>query len=201
LTIIESDYIIGVSYIFISGKMKLVIGLVGKIGSGKTIVSDYLHEKYGAKQMRFSQILMDILDRLYLPHERKHLQRLGHSLRTSLGEDVIVNAFGRDMEKDPSRVIAVDGIRYMNEVKMLRKFENNLLIFVDAPADIRYGRCRTRGEKGEDKIEFEEFLKAEERETERHIDEIGGIADYRIENTKSLEELYKEVDRILKNRI
>ncbi len=181
--------------------MELVIGLVGKIGSGKTVVGDYLHRKYGAKQMRFSQVLMDILNRLYLPHKREYLQKLGHSLRVSLREDVIVNAFSKDMERDSSEIIVVDGIRYMNEVKMLREFEDNLLIFVDAPAELRYDRCRARGEKGEDKIEFEEFLKAEARETERYIDEVGKIADYQIENTKSLKELYKEIDRILKNRL
>ena len=181
--------------------MKLIIGLAGRMGSGKTVVCNYLHGRYGAKQMRFSQILMDILDRLYLPHEREYLQKLGHSLRTSLGEDVIVNAFEKDMERVTSRVVAIDGIRYVNEVKMLRKFEDNLLIFVDAPVDIRFRRCRARGEEGEDKIEFEEFLRAEKRETERHIDEMEKMADYRIENTKSLKELYKKVDRILKNRL
>ncbi|OYT40408.1 MAG: hypothetical protein B6U86_04020 [Candidatus Altiarchaeales archaeon ex4484_43] len=181
--------------------MKLVIGLAGRMGSGKTVVCNYLHERYGAKQMRFSQILMDILDRLYLPHEREYLQKLGHSLRTSLGEDVIVNAFEEDMKRGPSKIIAIDGIRYMNEVKMLRKFEENLLIFVDAPVDIRFRRCRARGEKGEGKTKFEEFLRAEERETERYIDEIGKIADYRIENTKSLKELYEEVDGIFGSRL
>jgi dephospho-CoA kinase len=88
--------------------MQLVIGLVGRIGSGKTAVSEYLQEKYGAKEHRFSQILMDILDRLYLPHERAHLQNLGRSLRAELGEDVIVNAFRQDLERDISEILIVD---------------------------------------------------------------------------------------------
>lgn len=181
--------------------MKLVVGLAGKIGSGKTVVSDYLHLKYGADQMRFSCILMDILDRLHLPPEREYLQKIGHSLRTSLGEDVIVNAFSEDLKENKSRIIIVDGIRYMNEVEMLRKFENNLLLYIDAPVEIRYNRCVRRGEKGEGELSFQEFMRAEKRETERHLDEISKIADYSITNTKSIEDLYREIDRMITEKI
>jgi len=80
--------------------MKLVIGLVGKNGSGKTTVSKRIQDNYGGKEHRFSQILMDILDRLYLPHERTYLQKLGKSLRAELGPDVIANAFKKDLEKE-----------------------------------------------------------------------------------------------------
>jgi dephospho-CoA kinase len=180
--------------------MKLVIGLVGGIGSGKTSVSEYLSSRYGASQHRFSQILMDILDRLYLPHRREYLQKLGASLRAELGMDVIVNAFKKDLEKDPSDLIVIDGIRYENEVEMLRSFENNLLIFITAPVRDRYERIVVRGEKDEAAITFAEFLESEMRETERYIDVIGKKADYVIENTGTLEELYAKVDAIMRER-
>lgn len=181
--------------------MKLVIGLSGSIGSGKTTVSEHLQNNYGASKRGYSQILMDILDRLYLPHEREYLQKIGASLRDSLCEDVIVNAFQKDLEKDSSEIIVIDGIRYMNEVDMLRRFENNILLFIDAPVEMRYERCRRRGEKGEDRISFEEFLMAENRETERQIPEIKKVAEYVIENTGTLEELLKRVDEILEGRL
>jgi dephospho-CoA kinase len=177
--------------------MKLVIGLVGRIGSGKSAVSEHLRSKYGASQHRFSQILEDLLDRLYLPHKREYLQRLGASLRAELGMDTIVNAFRKDLEKDPSDIIVVDGIRYENEVEMLRGFKNNVLIFIDAPARDRYERCVVRGEKEEAELSFAEFLEIEMRETERRIDVIGKKSDYIIENTGTLEELFQKVDEII----
>jgi dephospho-CoA kinase len=94
--------------------MKLVIGLTGNIGAGKTVVSEHLHKKYKADQVRFSRILMDVLDRLYLPKDRKNLQTLGVVVRDSFGGNVIVNAFKKDMEKSKSHVVVVDGIRYVN---------------------------------------------------------------------------------------
>jgi dephospho-CoA kinase len=176
--------------------MQLVIGLVGRIGSGKTAVSEYLQEKYGAKEHRFSQILMDILDRLYLPHERAHLQNLGRSLRAELGEDVIVNAFRQDLERDISEILIVDGIRYENEVELLKE-KNGVLLFVTAEPEVRYERAVKRGEKGEAEITFEQFLESEKAETEKHIEAIRESADYTIDNSGTLEGLYKKVDEII----
>ena len=181
--------------------MKLVIGLVGEIGGGKTAVSEHLKEKYSASQHRFSQILMDILDRLHLPHDRELLQNLGHSLRESLGDDVIVKAFEQDLNREDSDIIIVDGIRYWNEVELLRKFKPSVLIYVTAPADVRYGRCKVRGEKGESSITFEEFTQNENRETERFVSEIGEKADHKLENTGSLEELLEQVDEIMNQQL
>ena len=177
--------------------MKLVIGLVGEIGGGKTAVSNHLKEKYSASQHRFSQILMDVLDRLHLPHDRELLQNLGHSLRESLGDDVIVKAFEQDLKNETADIVIIDGIRYWNEVELLRKFEPNILIYVTAPAEARYERCKSRGEKGESSISFEEFTQNENRETERFVSEIGEKADHKLENTGTLEELLQKLDSIV----
>ncbi len=177
--------------------MKLVIGLVGEIGGGKTAVSNHLRDKYGASQHRFSQILMDILGRLHLPNDRELLQNLGHSLRESLGDDVIVKAFEQDLRDEDSDVIIIDGIRYRNEVELLRKFKPSVLIYVTAPVEARYERCKSRGEKGESSISLEKFTQNESRETERFVPEIGEKADFKLENTGTLEELLQKVDEII----
>ena len=177
--------------------MPLVIGLAGRIGSGKTEARRYLSDKYGAREAIFSRILMDILDRLYLPHKREYLQKLGAFIRRELGGQVIVKAFEKDIENISSDIIVIDGIRYINEVEMLRKFRNNVLIYIHAPQEMRYERSKKRGEKGEAHITYNEFVEADGRETERNIDEIGDKADYRIENTGDLNQLYARIDDIL----
>ena len=176
-----------------------VVGLAGKIGSGKTEVSKYLSRKYKAKEMKFSSILSDILDRLHLEKSRENLQSLGESLRKYLGANVIVNAFEKDiLMLSKNSIVVIDGIRYENEVEMLRRFPKNLLIFIDAPPKIRYHRCKKRAEKVDEKeMSFEDFLKIEERETEKHLDKIKNMADIIIDNSGSLEELYRKVDEIM----
>lgn len=178
--------------------MKLVIGLSGRIGGGKGTIGDYLMRKHGAEGRRFSDILRDLLLRLHIPIERAALQSLGATLRTQFGDDILVKTLQKDLETAEAKIVIVDGVRYPNEVDMLRSFENSILFFVDAPPEIRFERVRKRGEKGEDKIDYAEFLRAEERETERHLDEVMALADYRLDNSGGFEDLYKQIDRALK---
>ncbi len=178
--------------------MKLVIGLSGRIGSGKGTIGDYLASEYCAEGRRFSDILSDLLVRLHIPVERAALQRMGATLRSMFGDDVLVQTLRKDLEEAEADIVMVDGVRYPNEVEMLRGFEKSILFFVDAPPKIRFERVRKRGEKGEEKIDFQEFLRAEQRETERHLDEVKAMADYRLDNSGSFEDLYKQVDRALK---
>jgi len=178
--------------------MKLVIGLSGRIGGGKGTIGDYLMREYGAEGRRFSDILRDLLVRLHIPVERRALQNMGATLRMQFGDDVLVQTLRKDLETAEADIVMVDGVRYPNEVEMLRGFDNSILFFVDAPPKIRFERVKKRAEKGEDKIDFAEFLRAEERETERHLDEVKAMTDYQLDNSKSFEDLYKQIDKALK---
>ena len=174
-----------------------VIGLAGRIGSGKTVAAKYLSERYRGKQKRFSKILMDILDILYLPNTRKNLQKLGYSLRKELGNDVIVNAFKKNLETEKNLVI-IDGIRYPNEVEMLRSFKENILIYIYASSNIRYKRCKKRGDKDRPDMSYEEFVRADSAETEKYLDNIMEDADYVIDNSGSIDKFYETIDKIMK---
>jgi len=181
--------------------MKLLIGLAGGIGSGKSSVADFLHKKYGAERLRFSKILSDVLERLDLPRDRRNLQVLGEVLRKSFGGNVIVDAFARDLEGCTADVVVVDGIRFENEVAMLRKFENNVLIYVDASPRVRYMRSVDRGERGEEAKSFEEFMESENMATERNLPQIEKAADHVILNEGTAEELYGKVESVLRDKL
>lgn len=180
--------------------MKLAIGLAGGIGSGKSAASDYLHREYGAKRLRFSRILEDILDRLHLPCDRKNLQVLGGILRERFGPDVVVNAFEKDLEKADADIVVVDGIRYVNEVEMLRRLENSVLVYIDAPQAVRYERSVRRAEKGEAGASFDDFLEAEQRETEIYLPDVRKAADHIIMNDGTMEELFGKLDGIIEGK-
>ncbi|MBN2518793.1 MAG: AAA family ATPase [Candidatus Altiarchaeota archaeon] len=177
--------------------MALVVGLSGRIGSGKGAVAQYLREKYGAEQFVFSKILADVLDRLSLPKTRQNLQKLGDSLRREFHKGVIVDALANDISKSKASLVVVDGIRYVNEVKMLRGFKENVLLYVDAPLEKRYERCVRRGEKGEGGMSLEEFEKSDLGPTELELEKVKGMADHILENTGSIEELHRKVGSIL----
>jgi len=180
---------------------KIIIGLVGEMASGKGTVTEYLLTKYQATKYRFSDILRDILERVHLDIVRKNLASLSLSLRTYYGQDILAYALAQDIKNDDSQVIVIDGIRRDADLKYLRKMDNFVLVYVEADLEKRYERLVERNEKQDDKIKtFEEFKNDHQLETEITIRELKDIADAVIDNNGSVEELYKQIDDVIKRK-
>ena len=176
--------------------MKRIIGLMGEIASGKTEVSRYLLDSRGAGYHRFSNVLSDILYRLHLEDTRDNLQALGKSLREPFGEDILSEAVKKDIIADDSEIVLVDGIRYPSEARMVKSLGGRIL-YITAPARLRYERSSKRASRGEEGNSFEKFLENDSKATERLISEAAKLADIRIENTGTISELRSRVDSFL----
>lgn len=174
--------------------MGKVVGLVGAIASGKSVLADRLVDVYGASYYRFSDVLRDVLERLHLENTRENLQCLGIVLRQGFGEDVLSDALREDIAAEEGLVV-VDGIRYLKEYEMIREL-GGVVVYVEAPEKLRYERVVSRASRGEGSTSFEEFLENESKPTEKQISEVGVRADYVIENTGTLEELLEKVDEL-----
>jgi dephospho-CoA kinase len=177
--------------------MMLVIGLSGRIGSGKGTAAEYLKRKYGAQQFVYSDMLSDILRRLHVEVTRGNLQALGKGLRESLGRDVLVDAMRGELKAARAEMRLVDGIRYVNEVEMLKAFPHSVLLFIDAPPEVRYERAKKRSEKGEAQLSFKEFKELEKAATERELGKVKAMADYVIDNSRTVKDLHKRIDELM----
>lgn len=179
--------------------MGVILGLTGEKLSGKGTISDYLVENHDYKHYRFSKILEDLAERLYLPKTRENLIDVALAMRDKFGSQILGHVLKKDIEKDCPAGAVVDGIRYWEEYNILTNLEGFHLVYVTAELKNRFERTRTREEKeGESEISFEDFAKQEEGPTEVLIKEIGEKAEFRIDNDGSFEELYNEVEKIIK---
>lgn len=181
----------------------IVIGMIGKAGSGKDTVADYVVEKYGFKKIAFAdplkqavQIIFDVDDdhmydrdmrELPLPgwepwSVRKLLQFVGTELmRNQIDEDIWVkNAASR--ARRISKCIISD-VRFPNEVTDMRSRleDQSKMVFV------RVTRPGHEDAAGGIKGHASEAL----------IDQLD--ADIDIVNDGSLEDLYAKVDSLLKD--
>ncbi|MDD2753076.1 MAG: AAA family ATPase [Candidatus Portnoybacteria bacterium] len=180
--------------------MKIILGLAGEMASGKGTVAKYATEKYSAKTRRFSTMLRDVLDRLSLEQSRDNMQKLSTVLRQSFGEDLFAQVMAEDVKKEAGEVIVIDGIRRLADIKFLKANPKFKLTYLEADMNIRYERIVKRGENADDaKKTFDDFKKANEDESELQIKDLKNRADFLIDNNGSYEELYKQVDEILKN--
>lgn len=180
----------------------IVIGLVGEKRGGKGTFTELLQEALPNAQiecLRFSDIIGDILKILDIPCTRDNMQKLPVGLmRTFNDNSVITKAMERRIRGQVAHIVILDGIRTHPDVQTLKKFPENLLIYVTASQEIRYQRALKATEKvGENKISFEEFKKQDEAEIEKMIPVIGSTADHIVFNEGSLAE-YRDEVRIIR---
>jgi dephospho-CoA kinase len=177
--------------------MKLILGLVGEKLAGKDEVAKYLAAKYGAFHIKFSHILDHILTLLALPISRRNEIDLGLGLREIFGPEVLYLALKKTVLEAPGTFSVINGIR-MDEQEEVIKELGAKIIYVTAPAEVRFARYQNRHEKVDDgQMNFQQFKEQEKEATEIGIPELGKKADFRIDNVGTIEELHKKVDKII----
>jgi dephospho-CoA kinase len=177
---------------------KIILGFIGPLASGKDVSKKYLAEKYGASGHRFSTMLRDILNRLYLPITRANMQNLSSDLRRRFGSDTMARVIGEDVKNDNHDIIVVEGIRRLADIITLKDFPNFYLISLDADPRIRYDRLVKRSENvGDATKTYEEFLADHDKEAEAEVPAVMKTAKYKIDNSGTLTDLYAQIDKII----
>lgn len=177
---------------------KIIFGIVGGLASGKTTLAEYLGKAYKCNTYRYSTMLRDILNRIYVEQSRTNLQQLSTFLRETYGQDVMSRVIAQDVDNDQNDIVVVEGIRRPTDITHLRELPGFHLIFVDANQRIRYERIVSRGENPDDAFKtFEAFQKDEAAEADRLISEIAREASYTIDNNSNKEAFYAQAETIL----
>ncbi len=167
---------------------RLVIGISGRIGSGKTSVGMYLSSRHGFQYLRYSQILSEW--KASDTEVKGHLQEVGWKvmsggLQTELNRQLITQI-------KPARDVAVDGLRHPIDCETLKNTFTSAfhLMYIDSPAEARYDRLRSRGRYAS----FQAFATADSHPVEQQIETLRQRADFVIQDEGSLEDLYRIVD-------
>ncbi|MDH4196360.1 MAG: hypothetical protein OEW05_03030, partial [Candidatus Aminicenantes bacterium] len=76
-----------------------------------------------------------------------------------------------------------------------------VLVAIDAPAEVRFARVRARG-RNESAATLEEFLAKEDEErrggeADQQLDACLALADIRIENTGTIQDLHRRLEEAL----
>mgnify|MGYP000851010664 CR=1 FL=1 len=177
----------------------IILGIIGEMAAGKTTATDYIASKFQAATYRFSDIMRDLLRRLYLTESRDNLIQISIVLRQEFGNDLFAKAMAEDIKKDTANAyIVAEGVRRSDDITYLKKISGFHLIAITADMKTRYERLSVRSENSDDKLKsYEDFVKDHERETEKSIIPLLAEAEYTIDNNGSIEELYASIDALL----
>jgi dephospho-CoA kinase len=177
---------------------KTIIGVVGMQASGKGSVARYLAETHNASIHRFSSLLREIAERLYILQTHDNLQNLSATLRLNFGEDVLARVISKDVQADPADIVVIDGVRRFADILFLRELPNFTLIKVEAEQDLRYKRLVDRAENvGDDKKSYNDFIEDERKEADREIPQIMAQTDNAIDNNGGFDSMHQQIEKML----
>ena len=176
----------------------IVIGIIGPKAAGKETIALHIAKKYGGMAHSHSEILDEILELLQLPITRENQIKLV-ALRKTFGPEALTRALAKKIRNENAPIEVITGIRFDSEFEHVRKYPQNIIIYVDADPELRFEWSKQRGQKRDKTVSdtYEHFLAYEAKETEVHIRELGRQADYKIQNTGTLKDLLGQVDAIM----
>jgi dephospho-CoA kinase len=179
-----------------AGLRHRLIGLTGTNGAGKGVAAAYLMKK-GYAYVSLSDEIRDELRRKGMKITRDNLIATGNALRRKHGADVLAR---RVMKKVKGPTV-IDSIRNAREVAFLRRRRGFLLVALDAPLELRYGRIQKRG-RLESASSLEEFAAKEKEEmaggaSGQQLGRCLELADVTIRNDGSLAALHRRIEERL----
>lgn len=162
----------------------MIIGISGKMRSGKDTVARYIIDNYDFEHLKFSMGIKEVIDKYaYKDNKgvkrRREYQDIGQGIRGILGQNVWVNYTLSYLEEDKDTVFS--DVRQINEFKALQDL-GATIIYVETPPEVQRKRLESLGEKGD------RYLDHETEQIPHYL------ADEKIINDGTLEDLYKKVD-------
>lgn len=195
-----------------------LIGVAGTNGAGKDTVGDAL-KRHGFYVVAAREVIGEYARKNFHvsaeeAKERSVLSRAGNEMRDLQGPAAIVHvALDHFQEENNARYsgLVVTSIRTLAEAEAIQS-QSGIIVYVDAPAELRWQRAHVRGRDKEAALPFEDFVANEQVElkgltegdpkTVMHIEAVGGMADLQLFNDKNgIEEFetqaYNELQRLM----
>ncbi len=112
-----------------SDRSPIVIGVAGRIGSGKSVVAHCLEREFGFQYLRYSLVLAEWLHAD--PADKSHLQEIGGNVMAGEGQSELNSLLINQIDR--TRDVAVDGLRHPTDhASLATKFGKRFfLIFVE----------------------------------------------------------------------
>jgi dephospho-CoA kinase len=178
-------------------KDKLVIGVAGMPGAGKSVVVNVARENgYGVVVM--GDVVREEAEKRCLEPSPENLGRIMLELRQSEGASVIAKRCIPKIENASESKIIVDGIRSLAEVKEFKRyFPKFTLIAVHASPETRFKRLYHR-QRSDDPKNWEIFHERDMRELSVGLGEAIAMAEHLIVNEGSLEVVKREIKEVLR---
>ena len=188
-------------------RTRLLLGIAGKVGSGKDTVADLLELQYGFRTVNLSELVYAANRELLISPTREQQKSLATERRRQDGAYWVKFAYERATTDNSIQEIALVSLYCEDEVNHLKNSLNGKLLVVHCDdLAVRYERYVRRYARDLRRIlQVEEFDEIDSRETfsddpvEPNIDRVVSMADIVIDNSTSKEDLSRRLKEALES--
>jgi len=179
---------------------RIVLGITGTNGAGKGTIVEYLVNKKAFSHLSAGELITQEVINRDMPVNRDSMIKVGNDLRSKFGAAYIIEELLRRARSQSGNTI-IESIRTLGEAEKLKEV-GGILLAVDADKKLRYERILLRG-GSKDKVSFKEFSRQGKIEMESNDPNKQNLlackkeADYLIENNGNIEELNREIEKLL----
>ena len=175
---------------------KLVIGLTGMPGSGKSLVVKTAQE-LGYDVVTMGDVIREETGKKGLELNPANVGKVMLELRAKDGDNVIAEKCVPKIGARQNQKVMIDGIRSLVEADTFKNhFANFVLVAVHAPPQLRFNRLSSRG-RSDDPKTYAIFHERDMRELNVGLGNAIALAEYLIINDDSIDTLKSRVKEIL----
>jgi len=177
-----------------------VIAAVGRNGSGKDELADYVHRRCGVPILASGDVARKKARERGIEPTRSNLHRLSRQAMAQHGEDFFMQRLIDEIEAHNWPAVAISGVRTPADVETLRaRFGQDLCVVHVQVGDpeVRYRRMQAR-DAPRDPETYQAFLRQEREEEEMFsIGETIRRADVTVENDATLDLFYRQIEKAI----
>jgi dephospho-CoA kinase len=175
---------------------KLVIGLTGMPGAGKTVFVEAA-KTVGYVAVSMGDVIREETQKRGLELNPQNVGKVMLDLRKEGGDNIIAEKCVPKIEANHSSRIVIDGLRSLNEAEVFKaNFAGFKLIAVHTSSPIRFNRLSMRG-RSDDPKTFEVFHERDMRELSVGLGNTIALSEYVMVNDSSIEVFNTEVKKYL----
>ncbi len=178
---------------------RTVILITGMAGSGKSTLADMFREK-GYKVFTMGDVIRHEVRMRNMDPTPENLGKMAEEIRQSGGDAAVAQKCIPLIIGEPSKKVAIDGIRSLDEVYTFQEAFKTFLVAVHASPDTRYQRLKERG-RSDDPSNRQVFRERDQRELGFGMGDAIALSDYIVPNNDGLGTLEKELDKLLRKLI
>jgi dephospho-CoA kinase len=176
---------------------KVVVGLAGMPGAGKSVVVA-VAKGSSYRVVVMGDVVREEAKRRGLAPSPENLGKIMLELRQKEGNNVIAKRCIPKIEKTKEHKVLIDGIRSLSEVEEFKKhFPKFTLIAIQASPETRFKRLYRR-QRSDDPASWEIFQERDRRESNVGLEQAIAAAEHTIINEEELSVVKKKIKEVLR---